>query len=85
VRFLGLAPPGVSTNSKISSIIPDIVRSATTGFGCVYANGASVTVFLDLVGFVGDYTAVTHTLDLFGHTACSPCHLCAFRREDGSG
>lgn len=85
VRFLGLTPPGVSTNSIILSIIPDIVKGATTGFECVDANGASVTVFLDLVGFVGDYPAVTHTLDLLGHTACSPCHLCVFRREEGSG
>jgi hypothetical protein len=85
VRFSGLTPPGVSTNSIISSIIPYIVRGATTGFECVDANGAAITVFLDLVGFVGDYPAITHTLDLLGHTACSPFHICVFRREDGSG
>ena len=85
VRCIGLTPPGVSTNSVLASIVPDIVKGATTGFDCLDANGKPLTVFLDAVGFIGDYPAITHAIDVLGHTACSPCHLCVFRREDGSG
>jgi hypothetical protein len=66
VRFLGLTPPGVSTNSIISSIMPDIVRGATTVFKCVYAKGPATTVFLDIVGFVGDYSCRNnHMVNLY--------------------
>jgi hypothetical protein len=85
VRFLGLTPPGVSTNSIVSSIIPDIIRDAMTGFECVDANGATISVFLDVVGLFGDYQAVAQNFDRLCHTACSLFHLCVLSREHGSG
>jgi hypothetical protein len=85
VRVLGLTPPGISTNVILSELIKDIVKGSTQGFASFDADGSPITIFLDIVGFIGDYPAVTHVNDLLGHTACSPCHLCTFQREDGSG
>jgi hypothetical protein len=85
VRILGLTPPGVSTNEVLAEIIPDILQGTTEGFELTDANGERVTAFLDVVGFVGDYPAVTHALDILGHNAGAPCHLCAFQRDEGSG
>jgi hypothetical protein len=85
VRVLGLAPPGISTNLILSEFIKDIVKGSTQGFASFDADGSPITIFLDIVGFIGDYPAVTHVNDLLGHTACSPCHICTFQREDGSG
>jgi hypothetical protein len=85
VRVLGLTPPGISTNVILSELIKDIVKGSTAGFESFDSDGLPITVFLDVVGFIGDYPAITHVNDLLGHTACSPCHLCTFQREDGSG
>jgi hypothetical protein len=85
VRVSGLTPPGISTNLILSELIKDIVKGSTQGFASFDADGSPITIFLDIVGLIGDYPAVTHVNDLLGHTACSPCHLCTFQREDGSG
>ena len=42
-------------------------------------------VFLDCVGFIADYPAVSEALDVLGHGANEPCPLCFFRRHDQSG
>ena len=85
VRVLGLTPPGVSSNEILRAVIPDIVCCTTTGITDTDANGNEVTIFIDVVGYIGDYPAVTHTLDVLGHMARAPCHLCAFQRDDRSG
>jgi hypothetical protein len=48
----------------------------------VDANGREVVVFLDVVGFIGDTPAISHALDLRGHTALAPCLWCSFCRSD---
>ena len=85
LRRLGLTPPGISTNHVLSTIIPDIVKGSTDGFDMTTADGTEFTVYLDCVGFVGDYPAVSEVLDLLGHTSNAPCHLCSFTRYDKSG
>jgi hypothetical protein len=42
-------------------------------------------VFLDIVGYIGDYPAIMHALDVLGHNSRAPCHLCAFLRQDRTG
>jgi hypothetical protein len=49
------------------------------------ANWERVTIFLDIVGYFGDYPAVTHAMDVLGHNSRAPCHLCAFLRQDRTG
>jgi len=85
VRVLGLTPPGVSSNEVLRAAIPDIVQCTTTGITDTDASGNEVTIFIDVVGYIGDYPAVTHTLDVLGHMARAPCHLCSFQRDDRSG
>jgi hypothetical protein len=85
VRCISLTPPDVSTNEVLLRIIPDIVKCTTTGIEGKDANGERVTIFLDIVGYIGDYPAVTHALDVLGHNSRAPCHLCAFLRQDRTG
>jgi hypothetical protein len=56
-----------------------------TGVQGMNANGENVTVPLDIVGYIGDYPAVTHALDVLGHNSRAPCHLCAFLRQYRTG
>jgi hypothetical protein len=85
VRVLGLIHPGIYTNIILSELIKYIVKGSTQAFSSFDADGSPVTIFLDIVGLIGYYPAVTHLNDLLGHTACSPCHLCTFHRKDGLG
>ena len=49
--------------------------------------GSEITAFVDIVGYIGDYLAVTHTLDVLGQNAGTPSHLCTLRNysEKGTG
>jgi hypothetical protein len=85
VRCLGLTPPNVSSNEVLLHVIPDIVKCTTDGVEGKTAFGESVTIFLDIVAYIGDYPAVSHVLDVLGHTARAPCHLCSFVRQDRTG
>jgi hypothetical protein len=58
VRCISLTPPNVSTNEVLLHIIPDIVKCTMTGVQGMNAKGENVTVFLDIVGYIGDYPAV---------------------------
>jgi hypothetical protein len=84
-RCITVTPPNVSTNEVLLHIIPEIVRSTKRGFQGKNAHGENVTVFLDIVGYIGDYSAVVHALDALGHNFRGPCHLCAFLRQDRTG
>ena len=85
VRPLGLTPPGVCTNEVLAAVIDDIIEGTEKGFEMTTAEGEKVVLFLDVVGYVGDYPAVSHTLDLLGHCSNVPCHLCSYGRYDKSG
>jgi hypothetical protein len=84
VRLLGLKPPGVSTSEVLRAVIAKVVQGATRGFDGYDARSNLVTVFLGIVEFIGDYPAISHALDVLGHNACSPCHLCSFTRDSGA-
>jgi hypothetical protein len=85
VRCIGLTPPGVSTNEVLQYIVPDLVNCCTTGVQGLDPNGNPVTIFIDVLGFIGDYPAVSHALDVLGHNSRAPCHLCCFVRQDRIG
>ena len=85
VRKIGLAPPGVSTNEILKVILSDIVKGTVEGFVTKDSRGRQVVVFLDCVGFIADYPAMSEALDVLGHNSNVPCHLCAFSRYDKSG
>ena len=85
VRKIGLAPPGVSTNEILMVISDDIVKGAVEGFVTKDSQGKQVVAFLDCVGFIADYPAMSEALDVLGHNSNVPCHLCAFSRYDKSG
>jgi hypothetical protein len=62
VRCITLTPPNVFTNEVIMHSTSDIYKCIMTGFQGMNANGEDVTVFPDIVGYIGDYPAVTHAL-----------------------
>ena len=78
IRTLSLTPAGVSTNSVIEFLIEDLVHGCIEGFDCVDALGQKVKVYLDIMGFIGDYPASSSVVDLKGHNATAPCTSCGF-------
>ena len=85
VRCIGLTPPQMSTNEVLQYIVPDLVKCCTTGVQGQDPTGNPVTIFIDVLGFIGDYPAVSHALDVLGHNSRAPCHLCCFVRQDRIG
>jgi hypothetical protein len=82
VRCIGLTPLHVSTNEVLKHIIPDLVACCTTGVDGDDPIGNPVTIFVDVLGFIGDYLAASHALDVLGHNSRAPCHLFSFLRQD---
>jgi hypothetical protein len=82
VRCITPTPPNVSTNEVLLYIIPDTVKCTMTGVQGMNDNGGNFTVCFDIIGYIGDYPAFTHALDVLGHSSRAPCHLCAFLRQD---
>jgi hypothetical protein len=85
VRCIGQTPPQMSTNEVLQDIVPDLVKCCTTGVQGQDPIGNPVTIFIDVLGFIGDYPAVSHALDVLGHNSRAPCHLCCFVRQDRIG
>lgn len=85
IRTISVTPAGVSTNSVIDFIIEDLVTGCTDGFICVDAFGEQVTVFFDIMGFIGDYPASSAVVDLKGHNATAPCTHCGFTFNKSPG
>ena len=77
VRYIGLTPPQVSSNEILQYIIQDILKCSKTGVRGLDPWGNPVTIFIDVLGYIGDYPAITHSLDLLGHNSRAPCHLCS--------
>ena len=82
VRVLGVTGPGVSTNHVLRYIARDIVQGCTSGFRDKDPYGNDCVIFLDFIGFVSDYPACSHVLDVMGHISDVPCHVCTFPRGD---
>lgn len=86
IRVISLAPPGVQKNKVLQAVIPDIVRGTVHGFEAMDPFGRKVRVFLDVVGFEGDYPEAAAVMDTLGHVGNAPCTLCSFRKKkNGDG
>jgi len=70
---------------EVLAVVDDIIEGTTTGFESFNDNGDEIVIFLDVLGYVGGYPAVSHTLDVLGHSSNVPCHLCTYTRYDRSG
>ena len=66
IRLIWLAPPGVSTNEVLAAVSDDIIEGTEKGFEMTTENGEKGFLFLDVVEYVGENPAVSHTLDLLG-------------------
>ena len=75
LRVLGLTPPGISSNNVFLDLVSNIVECATAGVKVVIPSGETARVFLDIVGYIGEFPAVTHIPDTLGHNGTSCCHL----------
>lgn len=64
----------------LNELLQDIEIGMKQGYEDYDACGEKVTIFLDLVGCVGDTPAMNGVLDIKGHNAIACCHLCRFRR-----
>ena len=84
IRIIGLTPAGVSSNVIINNIIEDIVRCSSEGVEVSMPDDTNVTLFLDVVGYIGDYQAMVHLLDVTGVSGLAPCNFCTFHRGDVS-
>ena len=84
IKTISVTPPGVSTNAAIDLIIDDLVRGSIDGIDCIDAFGKRVRVFIDVMGFIGDYPASFSVIDCKGHNATAPCTHCAFVFNKGS-
>lgn len=78
-RVISLTPDGHSMNKVLTAIEGDLVLGATTGIPGLDPYGRPVQIFLDTVGYFGDYPAVTATTDVRGHNATAFCTFCTFR------
>lgn len=76
IRTVCLTPPGISTNVAFDHIIDDLVNGSISGIECKDAFQNDVVVYLQVMGFVGDYPASSAVVDVKGHTALAPCTHC---------
>ena len=80
IRILSLTPPGISTNADIDAMIEDITKCASIGVPAEISDGSTINLFLDVVGYIGDYPAMVHLLDVTGVNGLAPCNFCTFLR-----
>ena len=85
IRTVSLTPAGVSTNLVIDFLVDDMVKGSIDGFECIDAFGNKVKVFLDIMGFIGDYPAVSAVVDISGHNSTAPCTHCGFVFNKSAG
>lgn len=79
IRTISLTPPGVSTNFVLDYLINEILKATVHGVPAIDANGKLVYIFIEVVGFVGDYPESSKVIDLLSHSAGTPCTMCSFR------
>ena len=80
VRIISLTPPNTSTNDLLRYIVPDMRQATVHGVDGHTPSGTRLRIFLDVLGFVGDYPASACVVDVLGHVGNAPCTHCSFRR-----
>ena len=81
IRILGVTPAGVSSNVLLNAIIPDISKASSEGVNVPMPDGSTTVLFLDVVGYIGDYPAMVHLLDVNGVHGLAPCNFCTFHKS----
>lgn len=81
VRLLGLTPMAVSTNEMQLNLIDDIIEMTTFALDGWDSEGRHVKIFIDVVGYISDFLALTHVLNVLGYNAAELCLLCTFYRQ----
>ena len=79
VRIISLTPTNTSTNDVLRYIIPDMVQATVHGLEGRTPSGTRRRIFLDVLGFVGDYPVYASVVDVLGHVGSAPCNHCSFR------
>ena len=82
IRIVGVTPAGVTSNHIVRAVTEDIAKSASVGIPVEMPDDTVVQLFVDIVGYVGDYQAMVHLLDVTGVNGVAPCNFCTFRRAN---
>ncbi len=77
-RIIVILTPNTDSTSFFNYLTDDIVEGMTTGREVVCPDGVTRTIFLDLVGFLGDTPGINSFLDVTGHQGNACCHRCTF-------
>ena len=80
-RPLSLAPSDMKSNEVLKYVMDDVAMGTVEGVMGTDPYGNSVRIFIDPIGFMADYPAVSSVLDVKSHTADAPCPLCSFTRR----
>ena len=81
VRILTLVPHDQDPNDALHIIIDDIVKGCVEGIKSTDVFGRDITIFLDVVGFFGDFVKMASVSDNMGHSASSFCTHCSIRKN----
>lgn len=58
----------------------DLKNAATSGINTLDGDGNPIRVFIQVVGYIGNFLEIAHVTDLLGHNA-DAAHLCVFRKQ----
>ena len=83
-RVVTLCPTGHDVNNVMNVVMDDIIEGTVHGITAEDPDGNEIRIFLDPVTFLGDYPAVTASMDALGHTANAFCTLCSMSKRKGS-
>lgn len=78
VHVITLTPPGLKTNFVMDDVIDDLTMCATQGIQAVDVDGLLCRVFIEVIGYVGDYQASSAVVDVMAVGALAPCTVCSF-------
>jgi len=81
VRVLTIAPHGTSVLDAMALFVNDIVKGSTDGVQGMDPFGRRVRIFIDLVGFYGDFPVSSEMCDSMGHVADACCNMCCMRKR----
>lgn len=65
----------------LNDIVTDIENALTIRIKSVSLFGIDIRIFIDVIGFMTHYPAVSSLVDVKSHSADTPCPLCSFTRK----
>lgn len=73
IPTISLITPSICTSTVLDLSIPDIIKGSTEGFECHDAEGHNVQVFIEVCGYIADYSGSSWAVDVMKPSAGSPC------------